>query len=437
MQHHHHHQPQPSAQHPSGLGRRQWLMASALAPLASLSLAAGPAHHDNRLVLVILRGGLDGLAAVPAIADPAFAEARGALADFGAPALPLDQLFALHPALVQMHSLYGQGQLAVVHATGLPYRERSHFEAQQLLESGGLRPHELGTGWLARALAGSRGQAIALQSAVPLVLRGPADVDTWAPSVLPEPSADLLSRLQQLYASDAPLAGALSRARQLRGEAMPAGMNNAMNSAMNNAPNNAPNSAMTAATPMAGAASAPGQAAPPRLAPIQTLARQAAEFLARPKGAKVAVLDMGGWDSHANQAAPQGAITNNLRALDGAMAILRDRLSASALWSRTVVLVMTEFGRQVAMNGTQGTDHGSGGMAMLLGGAVRGGRVLADWPGLAPADRFEGRDLRITTDLRSVFKTVLHEHLNVAQARIDAEVLPGSAGLPMLPLLRG
>ncbi len=423
--HHHHHHHNPACAQPSNLSRRQLLMATALAPLASLSLAAGPAQHDNRLVLVILRGGLDGLAAVPAIGDPAFAEARGALADYGSPALSLNKLFALHPALVQMHGLYGRGELAVVHATGLPYRERSHFEAQQLLESGGLRPHELGTGWLARALAGSRGQAIALQSAVPLVLRGPADVDTWVPSVLPEPGADLLSRLEVLYASDAPLAGALSRARQLRGDAMPAGMNNA------------PNSAMTAAAPMAGAASAPGQAGPPRLAQIQTLARQAAEFLARPKGSKVAVLDMGGWDSHANQAAPQGAIANNLRALDGAMAILRDGLSASALWSRTVVLVMTEFGRQVAMNGTQGTDHGSGGMALLLGGAVRGGQVFSDWPGLAPSERFEGRDLRITTDIRSVFKTLLREHLQVADARIHGDVLPGSAGLPSLPLLRG
>ena len=418
----HHHLPDPPR--PPGLRRRQLLSASALAPLASLSLAAAPATHDNRLVLVILRGGLDGLAAVPAVGDPAFAEARGALADFGSPSLPLDRMFALHPSMVQLHGLYGQGELAVVHATGLPYRERSHFEAQQLLESGGARPHELGTGWLARALTGSSGQAIALQSAVPLVLRGPADVDTWVPSVLPEPTPDLLARLERLYAGDAPLSGALSRARQLRGEAMPGSPGNIANAGM-------------ASAPMAGSASSASPATPLRVAPVQVLAQQAADFLARPKGSKVAVLDMGGWDSHANQAAPQGAVANNLRALDGAMATLRDRLTASGLWSRTVVLVMTEFGRQVAINGTQGTDHGTGGMAMLLGGAVRGGRVLTDWPGLAPSERFEGRDLRITTDLRSVFKTVLREHLHVADARIHADVLPGSASLPTLPLLRG
>ena len=146
---------------------------------------------------------------------------------------------------------------------------------------------------------------------------------------------------------------------------------------------------------------------------------------------------MGGWDSHTNQAAPQGATSNNLRALDAAMAALRTGLQPSMMWARTVVLVATEFGREVAINGNLGTDHGSGGAAFVLGGAVKGGRVLADWPGLAKKDRFEGRDLRITTDLRAAMRTVLGAHLQVPRAALDAHVLPGSAGLAGLDLLRG
>ncbi|MDP3085203.1 MAG: DUF1501 domain-containing protein, partial [Rubrivivax sp.] len=161
------------------------------------------------------------------------------------------------------------------------------------------------------------------------------------------------------------------------------------------------------------------------------------DFVAQPGGPQAAVLELNGWDTHANQAAPQGALTNGLRTLDAALEALREQLQAQRAWERSVVLVVTEFGREVAINGTQGTDHGSGGAAFILGGAVRGGQVLADWPGLAKKDRFEGRDLRVTTDLRAVFRTVLHQHLQVSTAALDSEVFPGSAGLRALPLLRG
>ena len=402
--------------------RRHFLRRAAqgalLGPLAArLSLAGAASPGAPRLALLILRGGMDGLAAVPAVGDPSFATARGALGQFDQPALPLTSLFALHPALVQLHAMYGRGELAVLHATGLPYRDRSHFDAQQVLESGGTRPFELTTGWLGRALAGSNQSGIALQPAVPLVLRGHAGVDTWAPSVLPDPGADLLTRLERLYRADAPLAQALTRARELRVEggmpAMPG---------------------MAAAAGMAASATAvPGRA----LAALAALATQAAAFLVKPDGPQVAVLEMGGWDTHANQSSPNGPLANNLRQLDAALAALREGLQPGDTWSRTVVLVLTEFGRQVEVNGTQGSDHGSGGVALALGGAVRGGQVIADWPGLAPKDRFEGRDLRITTDLRALIRTTLHQHLQVSLAKLDSTVLPGSAGLPMLPLLRG
>jgi uncharacterized protein (DUF1501 family) len=165
------------------------------------------------------------------------------------------------------------------------------------------------------------------------------------------------------------------------------------------------------------------------------LARKAADFLQR--GSQVAVLEMGGWDSHTNQAQPQGALSNNLRVLDASLAALHEGLKPNQTWSRTVVLVATEFGREVAPNGTGGTDHGSGGTAFVLGGAVKGGRVLADWPGLAPKDRFEGRDLRVTTDIRAALRGILADHLQVSRAALDSAVLPGSVGIRALDLVRG
>lgn len=384
------------------------LSGAALAPWSQLSLAGQARGNDSRLVLLILRGGMDGLSAVPLPADQPFISARGPLAQMPAAPLPLEGPFALHPWLAEMHAMYGRQELLVLHATGLPYRERSHFDAQQLLESGGTRPHELTSGWLGRALAASGQRGMALQTAVPLLLRGPGEVDTWAPSALPDPSVDLVARVQRMYGTDPALAQALERARALRAE--PA-MNDAVEA-----------NAMGAGGPR-------GQAV--------ALARRAGEFLSLPDGPQAAVLEIGGWDSHANQVQPQGALSNNLKLLDATLAALRESLQgAQPAWPRTVVLVVTEFGREVAVNGTQGTDHGSGGAAFVLGGAVRGGRVIADWPGLAPKDRFEGRDLRTTTDLRALFKTVLHDHMRVARSAIDATVLPGTSAMRPLDLLR-
>ena len=388
------------------------LGAGALAPWAALSFAARAASGaaaDRRFVFVILRGGLDGLSVVPAIGDPDFAAARGPLAQFAGAPLALDGTFALHPNLAQLHALYGRGELAVVQAVGLPWRDRSHFDAQQVLESGGTRPYELSTGWLGRALGRDGAKGMALNIAVPLVLRGPGVVDTWAPSALPDPGADLVARIGRLYANDPALATALERATALHfGAAMPADM----------------------------AGGGMGGAATERAGGFVVLAQRAAEFLAEPNGPQAAVLEMTGWDTHANQALPNGPLANYLRQLDTGLAALREGLLASGTWSRTVVVVATEFGRTVAINGTLGTDHGSGAAAFVLGGAVHGGRVLADWPGLAARDRFEGRDLKVTTDLRAVFKGVLADHLQVSARRLDTEVFPGSAAVRGVALLR-
>jgi uncharacterized protein (DUF1501 family) len=378
------------------LQRRQ-LLAAALAAPASLTFAPAFAQtqpNDARFVLLVLRGAMDGLGAVPATGDPDFAAARGVLGDYSAAApraLP-GTPFALHPALEGLHTMYGQGEALIVHAVGLAYRDRSHFDAQQVLESGGTRPYELPTGWIGRGLAAQTRspKALALMTAVPLVLRGSQDVDTWAPSVLPEPMPDLVARLERVYATDPALAQALQRAKDLR---------------------NDPNMATTGMT-------AAGRSN------LVALAKKAGEMLTTAQGSRIAVLEVGGWDTHANQGASTGQLANQLRNLDAALVALKDSLGTA--WPRTVVLVATEFGREVAANGTQGSDHGTGGAAFLLGGAVRGGRVITDWPGLAKAQRFEGRDLKITTDLRAVMKSVLGDHMRWSGASVEKVVFPGS-----------
>jgi uncharacterized protein (DUF1501 family) len=400
------------------VSRRRFVAGTALAGLlgcaSSLSFAGTGSAGGNRFVLVILRGGMDGLGAVPAIGDPDFAAARGPLAQFGSSPLALDATFALHPQLVELYAMYGRGEAAVIHAVGLAYRERSHFDAQQLLESGGTRPYELATGWLGRVLSTSGSKGIALNTSVPLVLRGNAATDTWAPAMLPDPSADLVARLERMYAGDPALATALERARALHLDAPPM---------------------QDAATMSDGMAAGviPGAKHP---GTFVVLARRAAEFLTQPVGPQAAVLELGGWDTHANQVNPNGALASALRQLDAGLAALRAGLVQGDAWGRTVVVVASEFGREVAVNGTLGTDHGTGGAAFVLGGAVRGGRVVADWPGLAQGKRFEGRDLRTTTDLRAVLKGVLSDHLRVASRTLDGDVFPASENIRPLALLR-
>ena len=387
---------------------RQSLAFSALAQLPRLVLAQHPG--DARLVVVILRGALDGLAAVPPYGEPRYAALRGTLAlaspGVTAGALKLDGLFALHPSLVNLHALYTAGELAVVHAAATPYRERSHFDGQMVLENGGTAGGVPRDGWLNRALgnfaAPTHDAAVALAENVPLVLRGDESVTSWSPSRLPDAADDTLERIADLYANDALLSSRLRdalAARDMAGDAA------------------------------AGAGGARG-AGFRGDAQIGALVSAAARFLAADDGPRIAVLEAGGWDTHANQGAEQGQLAARLGGLDGAVATLKRELGA--VWSRTALLVVTEFGRTVAVNGTRGTDHGTGGCAFLVGGAVKGGRVIADWPGLAEKDLYQARDLKPTTDLRAVFKGVLRDHLGVAAAALDTHVFPGSAAVAAL-----
>lgn len=387
--------------------RRAWLARAAAggAGLAALSLggarfawAASPpaATHRGRLVVVMLRGALDGLAAVPAIGDPNWASLRPqAAADdarVGAP-LALEGLFALHPALPTLHAWYGEGRLLVAHAVASPYRERSHFDAQQLLESGGNRPFEFDTGWLGRGLAQAHGRGVALGSALPLALRGADGASSWAPERKAGVDGDLMHRVARLYAQDAQFAAVFAKARDQQQGSM-GDMTNGM------------------ASEMAGDGNPGG---------FVTLAQAAGRMLAADDGPSLAWLDTTGWDTHTQQAA---RLSRGLAQLDTGLAALRSALGAR--WASTSVLVMTEFGRSAAMNGSSGTDHGTAGVAFLAGGAVAGGRVLTDWPGLARAQLQDGRDLRPTLDLRALLKPALQRHFGLDSAVIDTQVLPGA-----------
>jgi uncharacterized protein (DUF1501 family) len=423
----------------SRVSRRSFIGTSLFAGAGTLvasRLAFANAPTDSRFVFVLLRGALDGLSAVPPVGDPQYASLRGqiALAKSGeGAALPLDGPFGLHPALQFLHGSYAAKELAVLHAVATPYRERSHFDAQNVLESGDSRPHGAASGWINRALSAlpagkAREAGVALGANVPLAMRGPAEVASWSPTKIAALDEATLSRITDLYARDALLSRRLADA--LESDAIAS-------------------EAQTAAEAETGDAAAPMNAAKPDSvverdakekrgynARYAETARAAAGFLKRDDGPRVAMFDTTGWDTHANEGGAQGQLALRLRGLDAAMAALKESLGP--VWRRTVVLMATEFGRTAAINGTRGTDHGTGAAAFLLGGAVAGGRVLADWPGLARAQLLDDRDLKPTRDLRTVMKGVLRDHLGVASAALDASVFPGSAGVrAMDDLIRG
>lgn len=334
-----------------------------------MAFAAAPG--ERRFVFVIQRGAADGLHIVIPHGDPDYARQRGALAVDPAGVTRLDGMFGLHPALAETGRMYADGQALAFHAVASAYRERSHFDGQNVLETGGSRPYALKDGWMNRLVGlmpKQTAEPIAFAPTVPLALRGAAPVTSYAASGLPRATDDLMARVEQLYAQDASL-----------------------------------HALWTAATTTREQAGEDARGQDPA-----TVGKLAAGFLARPDGPRIAMIETGGWDTHSGQA---GRLAAQLKRLDTLLAALRDGMGAA--WSRTVVLVATEFGRTVAVNGTGGTDHGTGSAALLVGGAVKGGRVLADWPGLAAQALYEGRDLRPTAALEDIVAATVSETFGV------------------------
>ena len=379
------------------------LGAGGFAAWAGLPFPVVAAGRDPRLVVVILRGGLDGLAAVPPIGDPSFQELRGrfgpGLADQPA-TLPLDGTFALHPALARLHQRFLRKEATIVHAVASPYRGRSHFDGQDVLESGLGGPAKGDvTGWLNRlavALPSNRGVApradlVAVSATVPVILRGTAPVVTWMPQEFAAAPSDTAMRLLDLYGDRAP-----DLRRALR-------------------------EGLRIDTMMGVRKDEKRKGTAARFAEI---AEGAARIMSEPEGPRLGVISFNGWDTHADEGAGHGRLAETLAALDGALDTLAAGLAP--IWSQTVVLVCTEFGRTVRVNGTRGTDHGTATVAFLVGGAVKGGRMVADWPGLTPERLHEGRDLMPTTDLRAITKGLVRDHFGVGSSVLDREIHPDS-----------
>jgi uncharacterized protein (DUF1501 family) len=395
--------------------RRHLLLSSgtlfAWAYLPKLARAEG---RDPRFLAFILRGALDGLATVAPVGDPNWVALRGdnALTPEGkASALKLDSFFALNPEMPNLQRMFAAREAIIVHACATPYRERSHFDGQDMLESGLSKPGASDSGWLNRALAtlasGGRvdpngGKAFGVGPVTPLVVRGPAPVLSWSPQRVLPASEDTVHRLLSLYRkSDPKFAHVLEDNANLK------------------AIEQMGNMAQKRGAPKA--AAGPGQVR----AYFAEVAGTAAKFLARPDGPRVGALALDGWDTHFNEGIAQGRLAQLLGALDDALLAVKANMGPA--WRETVVAVMTEFGRTARINGTAGTDHGTGTVALLAGGALKGGRIIADWPGLKPADFYEDRDLKATTDLRALLKGLLRDHLRADELALAENVFPGSA----------
>ena len=345
--------------------------------------------------------------------DPDWIALRGDKAltlDGKTPGLPLDSFFALNPAMPNLHRLYKAGQATIVHAAATPYRDRSHFDGQDVLESGYAKPGLADSGWLNRAFKVlepeariDRRGALGIGPVVPLVVRGPAPVLSWTPQRIAPAGEDTLLRLIDLYQHSDP---ALARVLQ--------GRLNLMHVAA------------------AGNIDALTPAQREQLAGIEAVrayfaevAGTAAKLMARQDGPRIGAVAVNGWDTHIDEGAVGGRLGNLLGALDGAIAAFETGMGP--VWNETVVVLVTEFGRTARINGDNGTDHGTGTVALLAGGALKGGRVIADWPGLKKENLYEARDLKATTDLRGVVKGVLKDHLRLDEAALSAKVFPDSS----------
>jgi len=377
------------------LHRRQVLAAGA-ASLLLPRIAFARAATERRLVFVIQRGAADGLATLAPTGDPAYAALRGDLAADLADRPKLGGMFALHPALTQLGAMYEAKQALFAHAVASPYRDRSHFDGQNVLETGGAQPYDRQDGWMNRLLAmlpADAARGLAVSATIPTALRGPVQVSSYAPSSLPDASNDTLQRVSSLYADDPQLHALWEEALQTR--AMASGFD---------------------------AAGAKGAAAAGALV---------ASLMAGDKGARVVMVETTGWDTHSGQ---RGRLNAQLTGLDALLAALKTNLGPN--WDDTLVVVATEFGRTAAANGTGGTDHGTASLAMLAGGTVNGGRILSEWPGLSAANLYENRDLKPTTSLDALIGGAVAAHFALDPALAVPRLFPGSSSGNLSGLIR-
>jgi uncharacterized protein (DUF1501 family) len=386
------------------LNRRAFAAGLTLPFVARIAEAAIPANR--KFVVIVCRGGMDGLSVAPPVGDAEYRALRGALA-LDETALKLDDTFALHPSLPAIHRLAQGGQARIAPAVATPDRARSHFEAQDVLETGAGGVYATTSGWLNRAVqAMGKVEAISVGPTAPLILRGPASAGSWSPGRTLDAEARLPALLQDLYKDDPLLGPALARGLQTETLARDSGASMA-------------GGGMSArATPGREAARGMGEAL--------------AGFLKAPGGPQIAAASLDGFDTHANQA---GLLAVRLASLDALVDGLHRGLGPA--WDDTVVLAVTEFGRTARINGTGGTDHGTGSTALLMGGALKRGGIVGDWPTLRRQALFEDRDVYPALDLRALEKGLLAEHLGVDRRALDNLVFPDSGSAkPVMGLVR-
>ncbi len=374
------------------LDRRTLLAGSLALGATSLTMprmAFAQTAGEKNLLLVVLRGAADGLAMLAPTGDPDFERMRAAALPDYEGARKADSFFTIHPAFDQIGQAYAEGDALFVHAAATAYRERSHFDGQNMLETGGTKPFAKRDGWLNRLVgmmpreeSGSPPRALAIAPTMPLALRGDAPASSYAPSALPNASSDFLDRVADLYATDEQLGSLWMRALETQ--------------------------------EMAGSDTLTS------LRDARAAGELAASLMRDTDGARIAMIEFGGWDSHANQSR---VFNRQAIQLDAAMGAYRSTMGSA--WENTLVLVVTEFGRTVRFNGTRGTDHGTASAALIMGGAVRGGQVMADWPGMGDSDLYEGRDLRPTVALESVLAGATAEHFGLDPIELMAGLFPG------------
>ncbi|NNC47524.1 MAG: DUF1501 domain-containing protein [Sphingomonas sp.] len=353
---------------------------------------AGSANADThkRFVFILQRGAADGLATLAPVTDPRWTALRREQGEAAMAGHKVDGNFRLHEAMTNVAALSDAGQALFIPAVATPYRDRSHFDAQNVIETGGAKAYQLKDGWLNRTVGLLGGRGLALAPTVPLALRGDVPVASYAPSRLPDASYDLMSRIGSLYAEDAQLGPLWAEAQMAR--------------------------------EMAGDASAARNGA--------ALGELAARMLAGPDGAKVLMIESDGWDTHFAQ---PGRLNGQLGQIDSLIGALQAGLGAE--WTDTLVMVATEFGRTAALNGTNGTDHGTGALAMLLGGGVRGGRVGGNWPGLSRL--YQDRDVLPTTGFDALATTAIGQHFDLDPRRVGSILFPETAPLALNGTLVG
>lgn len=365
--------------------RRNFLSLNAALGLSWPHFAYAKKAQKQRFIFLLLRGGMDGLSAlIPS--DKRINALRGTLIKDPSSHLKLNTDFSLHPSLKTLKVLYDHGDASFIHAAGTPYRERSHFDAQNVLEI--LGNGQFYDGWMNRVLRHVNQGGLALARSVPLALQGEIKVSNWSPSIFDPVSNDVLERISNLYSDDIELANSLEIARS----------NNLKQMSVNKRANR-------------------------RFRTDYPIALEAmGRIMATDDGPSIGMASLYGWDTHINQVNEHNV---KFERLDNGFRVLKQHLGKK--WDQTCVVVCSEFGRTVAVNGTHGTDHGTGGLVMLLGGSVAGGKISGDWPGLKETALYEGRDLAPVNDVTAILKGVLRDHLGIDRSTLDRSIFPGSA----------